>query len=107
MMYATGLPFNVPNHALDAGYQVRIPDYKRVDIGFAAMLLDGSKKDRPAYSIFSNFKSIWLSLEVFNLLAIKNTLSYLWIQDYTTNNTFAVPNRLTSRLVNLKLAFNF
>ncbi len=107
LMYATGLPFNIPNHALTPGYQVRIPDYKRVDIGFAALLLDGRKPDRPAYSIFSKFESIWLSLEVFNLLGIQNTLSYQWIQDYSTNATFAVPNRLTSRLINAKLAFRF
>lgn len=107
LMYATGVPFSVPGHSFDPNYQVRIPDYKRVDIGFAALLLDGKKPDRPAYSFFRNFESIWLSLEVFNLLGIQNTLSYQWIQDYTTNNTFAVPNRLTSRLINAKLAFRF
>jgi len=107
LMYATGLPFNTPGHSLEPGYQVRIPDYKRVDIGFAAMLIDGKKPDRPAYSFFSRFESVWLSLEVFNLLGIQNTLSYQWIQDYTSNNVFAVPNRLTSRLINAKLAFKF
>lgn len=107
LMYATGLPFNTPGHSLETGYQVRIPDYKRVDIGFAAMLIDGKKPNRPAYSFFSRFESVWLSVEVFNLLGIQNTLSYQWIQDYTSNNVFAVPNRLTSRLVNAKLAFKF
>lgn len=107
LMYATGLPFSPPGKALDAGYELRIPDYKRVDIGFAALLLDGNKKDRPAYSLFRNIESVWLSAEVFNLLGIQNTLSYQWIQDYTTNNTFAVPNRLTARLINVKLAVKF
>ena len=107
LMYATGLPFNTPGHSLEPGYQVRIPDYKRVDIGFAAMLIDGKKPNRPAYSFFSRFESVWLSVEVFNLLGIQNTLSYQWIQDYTSNNVFAVPNRLTSRLINAKLAFKF
>lgn len=107
MVYATGLPFSPPDKGLDPNYQFRVPDYKRVDIGFSALLLDGTKQDRPSYSFFSVFKSIWLSAEVFNLLGIQNTISYQWIQDYSSGKTFAVPNRLTSRLINLKLAAKF
>ena len=86
---------------------LRLPDYKRVDIGFSALLLDAARRNRPAHSFFNNIKSIWGSLEVFNLLGIQNTLSYTWIQDDTSQKTFAVPNRLTSRLLNVKLLFNF
>ena len=107
MIYATGLPFSPPDKGLDPNYQFRVPDYKRVDIGFSALLLDGTKQNRPAYSFFSVFKSIWLSAEVFNLLGIQNTISYQWIQDYSSQKIFAVPNRLTSRLINLKLAAKF
>ena len=77
------------------------------DNAFSALLLDGAKKDRPRYSYFKNVKSIWLSVEVFNLLGIQNTLSYLWIQDQSSNKTYAVPNRLTSRLLNVKLVTKF
>jgi hypothetical protein len=106
MIYATGLPVGAPSSHL---YQnvLRIPDYKRVDIGFSAQLLDASRKEYPAHSFFNNIKSIWASLEVFNLLSIQNTLSYTWIQDRSTQKTYAVPNRLTSRLLNVKLLFNF
>ena len=55
---------------------------------------------------FGNFKTIWLSMEVFNLLGIQNTISYLWIKDLS-NTTYAVPNYLTTRRVNLKLQVNF
>jgi len=106
LMYSTGLPFGPPDKQR-YGDTLRLPDYKRVDIGFSALLLDGSKADRPHHSFFRNMKSIWLSFEVFNLLGIQNTLSYSWIQDQTSNKTYAVPNRLTSRLFNLKLAVNF
>jgi hypothetical protein len=51
--------------------------------------------------------SAWLSLEVFNLLGIQNTLSYTWVQDQSSGKTYAVPNRLTSRLLNLKLIVKF
>jgi hypothetical protein len=107
LMYATGLPFSPPGKGLDAAYQRRIPDYKRADIGFSALLLDGAKKNRPAYSFFSRFQSVWMSFEVFNLLGIENTLSYQWIQDYSTDKIYAVPNRLTSRLLNVKIAAKF
>lgn len=104
--YSTGLPFGVPDQQR-FGDTLRIPSYKRVDIGFSALLLDGAKRERPRYSYFRNVKSIWISLEVFNLLGIQNTLSYLWIQDQSTNARYAVPNRLTSRLLNVKLVTRF
>ncbi len=106
LMYATGLPFGPPDRER-YGDTLRIPDYRRVDIGFSALLLDGSRKTRPAYSFFNNLHSIWASLEVFNLLGIQNTLSYTWVQDQTTGGTFAVPNRLTTRLINLKIIVKF
>ena len=106
VMYATGLPFGPPN-GKRSNQTLRIPDYKRADIGFSALLLDGMRKERPAHSFFRNFESIWASVEVFNLLGIQNTLSYAWIQDQTTGGMYAVPNRLTSRLLNVKLIVKF
>lgn len=106
LMYSTGLPVGAPGEHL---YQntIRLPDYKRADIGFSALLLDGARRNHPAHSYFNNIKSIWASLEIFNLLSIQNTLSYTWIQDQSSEKTFAVPNRLTSRLLNVKVLFNF
>lgn len=106
LMYATGLPFYQPD-ASRYGTLLRLPDYKRVDIGFSALLLDGARKQRPRYSFFSNLESIWAGVEVFNLLGIQNTLSYTYIQDQTSGRSFAVPNRLTSRLLNVRLVVHF
>jgi hypothetical protein len=78
-----------------------------VDIGFSALLLDANAREYRAHSFYNNLKSVWASFEVFNLLSIQNTLSYTWIQDQSTSNRYAVPNRLTSRLINVKLLFNF
>lgn len=106
LMYASGLPVAPPRGHL---YQnvLRLPDYKRVDIGFSALLLDGMKKEFRAHSFFNHIQSIWGSLEVFNLLSIQNTLSYTWVQDQSTSSMYAVPNRLTTRLINVKLHFTF
>jgi len=106
LIYATGLPFGAPDKPRYAD-TLRIPDYKRVDIGFSALLLDGKKRERPYHSFFREVKSIWASLEIFNLLGIQNTLSFSWIQDQSTNKNFAVPNHLTSRLVNVKIIVKF
>jgi hypothetical protein len=52
------------------------------------------------------FESLIISAEVFNLLGIRNTLSYLWVTD-VVQNQYAVPNYLTSRLLNLKIQAKF
>lgn len=106
LMYGTGLPFGPPDGSR-IGDTLRMPAYKRVDIGFSALLLDGHKPHRPAHSFFRNLESIWASVEIFNLLDIQNTLSYNWIQDQTSSKVFAVPNRLTSRLFNVKFVVSF
>ncbi len=106
LLYSSGLPFGPPD-GKRYGDTLRLPDYKRVDIGFSGLLLDGAKADRPSHSFFRQFESIWASVEVFNLLGIQNTLSYSYIQDQTSGGSFAVPNRLTSRLLNVKLSFRF
>ena len=103
IIYGTGLPFGPPN---GEKYQdvLRIPDYRRVDIGFSAVLKSADKKSKLKW--LNAFNSIWLSAEVFNLLAIDNTASYLWVAD-VSGREYAVPNYLTARQINAKLALTF
>jgi hypothetical protein len=107
MMYATGLPSPSNKQDFSRNGNFRIPDYRRVDIGFAALLLDASKKKAGYYSFFKGIKSVWASLEVFNLMAFSNTLSYEYIESLNSNYNFYVPNRLTPRLINFKLQAHF
>jgi mercuric ion transport protein len=58
------------------------------------------------YQKLKPFKSIWISAEVFNLLDINNTVSYLWVAD-VSGREYAVPNYLTARQLNAKLIFRF
>jgi hypothetical protein len=96
-LFGTGLPFSPPeNLALRNNF--RIPAYRRVDIGFSALLLSNQK---PRDNFLKDVESIWASLEVFNLLGISNTISYIWVKD-ATNTVYAFPNFLTSRRVNLR-----
>jgi hypothetical protein len=76
-----------------------------VDIGFSALLL-GDKAQRRAYNPFRKINEAWLSLEVFNLIDRPNTISYQLIKDFS-NAVYSIPNRLTPRLLNLKLVARF
>ena len=103
LLYGTGLAFGPPK---GEKYEdiLRIPDYRRVDIGFSAIIK--SENDRSKIKWLNAFNSIWLSAEVFNLLDINNTVSYLWVADIS-GRQYAVPNYLTSRQINTKLIITF
>lgn len=100
-LYGSNLPYNIPGSVRYRNALV-IDPYIRVDIGFSALLLDTERSRRRSHSPFRSFDNIWVSLEVFNLIDRPNTISYLLIKDFA-NNTFTMPNRLTPRLLNLKL----
>jgi hypothetical protein len=100
-LYGSNLPYNIPG-SVKYRNALTIDPYLRIDIGFSALLLDSDKSNRRSRSPFRNFDNIWASLEVFNLIDRSNTISYQLIQDFA-NNTFAMPNRLTPRLVNFKI----
>lgn len=103
MVYGTGLSFGPPDSEKHQDI-LRIPNYRRVDIGFSAVLKDENKRSRINW--LNAFNSIWISAEVFNLLDINNTVSYLWISD-VSGRQYAVPNYLTARQLNAKLIISF
>lgn len=105
LVFGSGMPFGPPDYTRYKD-TLRIPPYRRVDIGFSYMLLGEKKKFVGPKNPLKHFKSIWISLEVFNLLGTNNTLSYLWISDIT-NRQYAVPNYLTTRRVNAKIVMKF
>jgi hypothetical protein len=104
LYYATGLPFGATNSHDRYKATLRLPPYRRVDLGFSYLIKDATKHNKS--KVIGGFKNIWASAEVFNLLQINNVISYLWIKD-VTNKTYAVPNYLTSRQINVKFHFEF
>ena len=98
-----GLPTTAPLKTRDQGY-FRQPAYKRIDAGISYLLLGEDHK--PASGFFSGFKSIWLGLDVFNLLDISNVSSYYWVTD-VNRIQYAVPNYLTRRQFNVRLSMSF
>jgi hypothetical protein len=100
-IYGSNLPYNIPG-SVKYRNALTIQPYIRADIGFSALLLDTDKSGRRSHGPFRDFDNIWASLEIFNLIDRPNTISYLLLKDFG-NNTFAMPNRLTPRLLNVKI----
>ncbi|HET6256850.1 MAG TPA: TonB-dependent receptor [Puia sp.] len=105
LLYGSNLPFNIPGDLRYRG-DLTIDPYIRIDVGFSALLLDSEKSNRRSHNPFRNFENIWATLEVFNLIDRANTISYMLIKDFS-NTTYAIPQRLTPRLINLKLVGRF
>jgi hypothetical protein len=102
IFFGSGLPFGVPNTE-KYKHTLRMPAYRRVDVGFSKQLIsEGGYKAKG----FERIQNAYISVEVFNLLQINNTISYIWIQD-VTGRRYAVPNYLTPRQLNIKLLVQF
>ena len=112
LMYLSGLPFGPPQE--DSYYApLRMPAYFRVDIGFSAELKKENVLNKSAW--LNKFRFVRLSLDIFNLLGINNTISYNWIRVVPNSanlsglqaTEFAVPNYLSNRRINLSLTIGF
>jgi len=103
LVYNKGLPGGAPAYANPYDYQHRLRDYKRADLGILYVIKDRNKKK--AKGLFSQFKEANIGLELFNIFNIQNTITNTWVRDIATKNQYAVPNYLSSRILNLKLQF--
>ncbi|MES2616537.1 MAG: carboxypeptidase-like regulatory domain-containing protein [Bacteroidota bacterium] len=109
LSYGSGLPYYLSgNFRYTEAYT--IPAYKRVDIGFSKVLLGGTGDKQKAFTkkhkAAAKLETLWLEVDVFNLLQINNVISYIWVKDFN-NNTYGVPNYLTGRRLNIKLVGKF
>ena len=104
-IFSDGLPTTAPRTTRDQGY-FRTPAYKRVDVGLSYALLSPPAEGQPREGIRRYLKSVWLGLDVFNLLDISNVSSYYWVTD-VNEIQYAVPNYLTRRQINVKLTVDF
>ncbi len=103
-IFSDGLPMTAPRQSRDEGY-FRASSYKRIDVGLSYGLVTPDDKGHNR-GILSNFKSVWLGVDVFNLFDISNVSSYYWVTD-VNDIQYAVPNYLTRRQINLRLSIEF
>lgn len=104
-IFSDGLPVTAPRSTRDKGY-FRAPAYKRIDIGLAYGLVTPPKDGEMRTGLESVFKSVWLGVDVFNLLDISNVSGYYWVTD-VNDIQYAVPNYLTRRQLNIRLSLEF
>ena len=103
-IYGSNMSYNIPGSVKYRNGLIIAP-YIRVDMGFSALLLS-EKSVRRSHGPFRKFENIWASLEVFNLIDRENTISFELIKDFS-NTVYALPNRLTPRLLNFKIVGKF
>lgn len=108
LVYGTGFTFGYPKSLNDKALYRSFP-YHRVDLGASAVVIRENKDYNNRF--INMFKSVWFTVEVFNMLDIQNTISYRWVHVVPNtsiaanqvNNTFPIPNNLTGRRFNIKL----
>jgi hypothetical protein len=101
LVVGTGLPFGPPNNLANRA-ALKAPPYRRVDIGFSKVISLGDKTKW----LGKRFETIWLGLEILNLIGAENTISYTWIKD-VYDVQYAVPNTLSTRFLNLRVQVKF
>lgn len=107
--FVTGIPVISPYNDRYDQYH-RLPTYRRVDLGITK-IIKSANSPLSKFKPLKYFDEIFAGVEIFNLLDINNTISYLWIK--TVNNLsgqmrqFAIPDYLTGRSLNFKLSATF
>ena len=103
LIYGSNLPYSVPGSVKYRDALI-IEPYIRADVGFSALLMDSDKSNRRSHSPFRKLENIWATLEIFNIIDRENTISYLFVKDFS-NTVYAMPQRLTPRIINLEAGY--
>ncbi|WP_249356274.1 TonB-dependent receptor plug domain-containing protein [Maribacter sp. ACAM166] len=102
LVYQTGVPGGSPSYADPYIFQNRLRDYKRADLGIS-YIFASKDKQYPVTHWLHSFKELSFGFEIFNLFNNQNSITNTWVRDADSKNEYAVPNYLTSRVLNLRL----
>ncbi len=106
LVYNTGVPGGSPSYADPYIFQNRLRDYKRADLGISYIFVDADKKYPENHWLYK-FKQLSVGFEIFNMFNNQNSITNTWVRDVDTKQQFAVPNYMTTRVLNLKLSMQF
>lgn len=106
LVYNTGVPGGSPNNTDPYEFQNRLRDYKRADLGIS-YIFAGKDKTYSKGHWLDGFKEFNAGFEIFNLFNNQNSITNTWVRDVDTQQQFAIPNFLTSRILNLRLGIRF
>ena len=102
LVYNTGVPGGSPAYADSYQFQQRLRDYRRADIGVSYIFTDVNKRYTSGW--LSKFKELSAGLELFNMFDIQNSITNTWVRDVYSKRQYGIPNFMTGRILNFKLA---
>lgn len=105
LTYNTGLPGGSPSYADPYDYQVRLPDYKRADLGVSYVIVDADNLREHGW--LSVFKELTIGAEIFNIFDVQNSITNTFVRDIYTKVQYAIPNYLTPRVFNVRTTMKF
>jgi hypothetical protein len=105
LVYNTGVPGGSPSYASPYNYQSRLPDYKRADVGMSYVIVDA--KDSYNNGWRKPFEELSIGLEIFNMFDVQNSITNTWVRDVYSKRQYSIPNYLTPRVFNIRLAMRF
>ncbi|MEJ1223392.1 TonB-dependent receptor [Sediminicola sp. 1XM1-17] len=106
LVYNTGVPGGSPSYADPYNFQNRLRDYRRADLGISHIFVD-AKTTYPDNHWLHGFKELNIGFEIFNLFNNQNSITNTWVRDVDGKQEYAVPNFMTSRVLNLKIGTRF
>lgn len=105
LVYNTGVPGGSPSYADPYDYQNRLRDYKRADVGFSYVIVDGNKSYNAKWK--NAFKELTIGVEVFNMFDVQNSITNTWVRDVYSKRQYAIPNYLSPRVFNVRMSMKF
>ncbi|MEM0516733.1 MULTISPECIES: TonB-dependent receptor [Aequorivita] len=105
LTYNTGLPGGSPSYADPYKYQIRLPDYKRADLGVSYVIVDDTKLRDSGW--LKPFKEFAIGAEIFNIFDVQNSITNTFVRDVYTKVQYSIPNYLTPRVFNVKMTAKF
>ena len=105
LVYNSGVPGGSPAYADPYDFQNRLRAYRRADIGVSYIIVGAKKQYKTGWK--SKFKQLNAGIELFNMFDIQNSITNTWVRDVFSKTQFGVPNFMTSRVLNFKVAMKF
>ena len=105
LVYNTGVPGGSPSYADPYDYQNRLKAYFRSDLGISYIFVDLNNPPKANWQ--KPFKHLSAGLELFNMFDNQNTITNTWVRDISADRYVAIPNYLSGRVLNLKIAMRF
>ena len=105
LVYNTGVPGGSPSYADPYLFQNRLKDYFRADLGISYVFVDFQNPAK--YKWQKAFKELSAGIELFNMFDVQNSITNTWVKDVSSNRSIAIPNYLSGRVLNVKIAMRF